>query len=350
MRQNPAMPGLGICIVGCGQQAAVHAGIFRRQAGVRLVFASRELARAADYARRFAGEPCGSLAQACARPDIRGLVLCTPHDRHAADAKAALASGKAVLLEKPLALSAAEGEAVARAERDSGSKLLVGENYAFLPAVPAAIRILREGGIGRPRSVRALHNKRMAVSGWRLERARMGGGLLIDIGPHYLRLLQTLLGPIRRAKLRDSRRAIGGMEGESEFSLELDFGDGLSGVFEASWDRDWDRSLPNLLVEGEEGSLAYVADRPYLEWERETIRRVPFGAGDPLGREALVRHFLEVVGGAAPAVGADKGLEDLRVIEAAYRSAESGDWETVYPVGHGLQNRPGSPDPGGMDP
>lgn len=341
--------GLGICIVGCGQQAAVHAGIFRKQAGVRLFFASREPARAANYARRFAGEPCASLADACGRTDIHGLVLCTPHDRHAAHAQAALASGKAVLLEKPLALTTAEGEAVARAAKDSGSKLLVGENYAFLPAVPAAIRILREGGVGRPRSARALHNKRMAVSGWRLERSRMGGGLLMDIGPHYLRLLQTLLGPIRRAKLRESRKAIDGMEGESEFSLELDFGEGLAGVFEASWDKDWDRSLPTLLIEGEEGSLAYVADRPYLEWERETIRRVPFSNGDPLGREALARHFVDVAGGAAPAVGADKGLEDLRVIEAAYRSAETGNWEGVYPVGHGFQNRPGSLDPGGKD-
>ena len=323
-------PDAGICVVGCGAQGAVHAGLLQSLPAVRLYFASRDPARAADYARRFAGTPCASLAQACADPRISGLLICSPHDRHRADAEAALASGKAVLVEKPLALSVQDGEALALQARESRGRLLVGENYAFLPMVPAAIRLLREGGIGRPRSVRALHRKRFVPSGWRLESRRMGGGLLMDVGPHYLRLLQTLLGPVRRAKLRGRRRVIEAMEGESEFTLELDFGDGLEGVFEASWGRDWDRSIPNLRIEGEEGSLAYLMDRPYLEWERETIRRIPVGAADPLGREALLRHFLEVSGGAAAAVGADKGLEDLRVIEAAYRSAGSGEWESIH--------------------
>jgi len=258
---------------------------------------------------------------------VDALVVCTPHDRHRADAEAALRSGKAVLLEKPLGVSVAEGEALLRLDREVGGRLLLAENYAFLPVVPAAIRLLRQGGVGRPKSVRFVHRKRSQPRGWRLEKARMGGGLLMDVGPHHLRLLQTLLGPVRRVRMVSARRGIDSMEGESDFNLALDFGDGLEGGIEASWTIDWDKSVPNLRIEGDSGSLSYVMDRPYLEWERETVQRVPFDASDPLGRAALARHFLEVARGAPAAVGADKGLEDLRVIEAAYRSARTGAWE-----------------------
>lgn len=318
---------IGVCLVGCGGHAAVHAGLLAREGAAALFFVSRTPSRAEEYAGRFSGLALPSLEAACEDPRVDALAVCTPHDRHRADAEAALRSGKAVLLEKPLGVSVEEGELLRRLAGDSGGRLLLAENYAFLPVVPAAIRLLRQGGVGRPRSARFVHRKRFQPAGWRLEKARMGGGLLMDVGPHHLRLLQTLLGPVRRVRWVSSERGIEAMEGESSFTLALDFGEGLEGALEASWTADWDRSVPNLLIEGEAGSLSYVMDRPYLEWEKETLRRVPFDASDPLGRSALVRHFLEVARGAPPAVDAEKGLEDLRVIEAAYRSARTGAWE-----------------------
>ncbi|MFA6029058.1 MAG: Gfo/Idh/MocA family oxidoreductase [Elusimicrobiota bacterium] len=318
----------GICLVGCGHYAAAHAGALSRMGVARLYFAGRDPVRSADFAARHGGEALPSFEAACDDPRVGGLILCVPHDLHRRFAERAVASGKAVLLEKPLAHTLEDGEALARLD---ARRLLVGENYAFMPFVPAAVRLLREAVVGRPRGVCAVHSKRYAPAGWRLRKERMGGGLLADVGPHYLRLLQILLGPLRRVRLLEARRPIAAMEGESEFRLALDFGEGVEGTFEASWDRDWDRSVPNVLVEGDGGALAYTCDRAYIELRGDTLRRVPIDASDPMGKETLLRHFLEVVGGAAPAVDAVKALQDLRAVDAAYRSAASGRWEAVGP-------------------
>ena len=152
---------------------------------------------------------------------------------------------------------------------------------------------------------------------------------MADMGPHYLRLLQVLLGPVRRVRLDAARRPIEAMEGESEFELSLELRDAETAVLEVSWARDWDRSIPTLFIEGSHGSMSYVMDAPSIVWRRDgRSETLPVETADPLGRRALARHFLEVVRGESePAVGVAEGLWDMRVVEAAYRSLESGIWE-----------------------
>ncbi len=320
---------VGICIVGCGGYGAVHAASFSALDGIRLFFSSRDPAKAAAYARRFSGEALPSFEDALAEGRVDGMVLCTPHHRHAEGAEAVLRAGKSLLLEKPLARSTAEGERIAGAAAASQGKLLIGENYAFLPALGPLRAALEGGRIGSPRAARAVHRKKYSPSGWRLDRRLMGGGLLADMGPHYLRLLETLLGPVRRVRLDAARRPIAEMEGESEFELSLEMRDAATAALEVSWARDWDRSIPTLRIEGTEGSLAYILDAPGILWSGNgRSETLPVETADPLGRRALVRHFLAVVRGEAePAVGAAEGLRDLRVVEAAYRSLEKGGWE-----------------------
>src|SRR6266545_6566384 len=88
----------GLVVLGCGWIAQRHAAAARRLR-IPLIFASRDVDRARGYAKTFGGLAAhGSYAEALADPRAAGAIICTPHGRHLADARAAFAAGKHVLL------------------------------------------------------------------------------------------------------------------------------------------------------------------------------------------------------------------------------------------------------------
>ncbi|KEG38931.1 MULTISPECIES: Gfo/Idh/MocA family protein [Streptomyces althioticus group] len=136
------------------------------------------------------------------RDDIDLVDICTPGDSHAAIALAALAAGKHVLCEKPLANTVAEAEAMARAAqeaRDRGQAAMVGFNYRRVPATALARRMVEEGRIGTLRHVRVVYLQDWLVDPqfpltWRLRREQAGSGSLGDLGAHIVDLAQYLAG------------------------------------------------------------------------------------------------------------------------------------------------------------
>ncbi|MEU5463078.1 Gfo/Idh/MocA family protein [Streptomyces althioticus] len=136
------------------------------------------------------------------RDDIDLVDICTPGDSHAEIALAALAAGKHVLCEKPLANTVAEAEAMARAAqeaRDRGQAAMVGFNYRRVPATALARRMVEEGRIGTLRHVRVVYLQDWLVDPqfpltWRLRREQAGSGSLGDLGAHIVDLAQYLAG------------------------------------------------------------------------------------------------------------------------------------------------------------
>ncbi|MFJ9714689.1 Gfo/Idh/MocA family protein [Streptomyces sp. NPDC101213] len=136
------------------------------------------------------------------RDDVDLVDICTPGDSHAEIALAALAAGKHVLCEKPLANTVAEAEAMTRAAEEAaarGQLAMVGFNYRRVPATALARRMVAEGRLGRLRHVRAsylqdwLNDPRFPLT-WRLLRERAGSGSLGDLGAHIVDLAQYLAG------------------------------------------------------------------------------------------------------------------------------------------------------------
>ena len=105
---------LALCIVGCGQFARTFAHSLQPvRDEVDLFFASRDLMRARAYAALFQGRGAfGSYAAAAADPRVEALYLCTPHHLHRAHVALAAQAGKHILVEKPLARTLAEGQAM----------------------------------------------------------------------------------------------------------------------------------------------------------------------------------------------------------------------------------------------
>jgi predicted dehydrogenase len=136
-----------------------------------------------------------------ARPDIDVVNIVTPNDSHRAIAEFAMAQGKHVLCEKPLALSAADAREMAEQSRRSKGSHMVGFNYRRCPAVLEAKKLIDEGAIGEILSFRALYLQDWAMPddtpwSWRFGAKEAGSGALGDIGSHALDYALFLVGEV----------------------------------------------------------------------------------------------------------------------------------------------------------
>jgi predicted dehydrogenase len=135
------------------------------------------------------------------RDDIDIVDICAPGFMHAEIAIAALAAGKHVLVEKPLANTLAEAEAMAEAARKArarGVQSMVGFNYRRVPALALARELIAEGRIGTVRHVRAAYLQDWLADpespmSWRLKREAAGSGALGDIASHAIDQVLFLL-------------------------------------------------------------------------------------------------------------------------------------------------------------
>jgi predicted dehydrogenase len=134
------------------------------------------------------------------RDDVDVVDICTPPGTHAEVAQAAAAAGKAVLCEKPLAVSYAQAAAALAAVTRAGVHNAVGFNYRRLPAVALMHRMIADGAIGEVRLWRASwlsdeFTDPATPWDWRFDRA-MGGTTIADLGSHLIDLARWMVGEI----------------------------------------------------------------------------------------------------------------------------------------------------------
>ena len=154
-------------------------------------------------------------------PDVSLVVIATPHDVHADLAGIALAAGRDVWCEKPLALTRDDLDQVEKAWRDSGRQLALGFNRRWAPAVRAAQRALAE--VTAPKLiVYRIAAGRIPGGHWYLDR-RQGGRLLGEVC-HFVDLAQALAG----ADIEDATSVLGGdaAGGNDGVALAMRFADG----------------------------------------------------------------------------------------------------------------------------
>ncbi|MCT7354440.1 Gfo/Idh/MocA family oxidoreductase [Streptomyces sp. 15-116A] len=204
-------PPLRVGMVGYAFMGAAHSQGWRTAGRVFDLPLSPELAvicgRNADAVRAAAGRHGWAATETdwralVERDDVDLVDICTPGDSHAEIALAALAAGKHVLCEKPLANTVAEAETMARAAQEAagrGQLAMVGFNYRRVPATALARRMVAEGRIGTLRHVRVSYLQDWLVDPqfpltWRLRREQAGSGSLGDLGAHIVDLAQYVAG------------------------------------------------------------------------------------------------------------------------------------------------------------
>ncbi len=154
---------------------------------------SRDLGRAEALAATLGAESAyGSYAELCADPAVDAVYVATPHAQHLEVAEAAIAAGKAVLCEKPLAATVADAERMVRLAREAGVFLMEAMWMRFNPLIQMLAADPRFGEI---RSVHASFGFALPYDpAHRLWAPELGGGALLDLGIYPLGLAQLLLG------------------------------------------------------------------------------------------------------------------------------------------------------------
>ena len=197
-----------------------------------------------------------------------------PNALHAPQALAALAAGKHVLVEKPMATSIADADAMIAAARAHGRVLLVGHMWRYRPEVIALredIRAGRFGAIERTRSHGCHVN--FAPAGWFLEPALSGGGALIDLGIHAIDTTRFVLDEPLPARVRASiveSDDHAGIDARGELSIE--WTTGLTSEIDFGWWRDsQDGLIADTEVWGEHGYGRIWNPRPEPGYEHGSI-------------------------------------------------------------------------------
>jgi predicted dehydrogenase len=214
--------------------------------------------------------------QMVARDDIDAIDICTPNESHAEIAIAAAQSGKMILCEKPLSMTAAEGEAMVKAAEDASVKNTVWYNYRRVPAVTLAKMLIDQGRLGRIFHYRANFLQDWTISEdlpqggtglWRLDVGAAGSGVLGDLLAHCIDAAMWHNGDITRVCARTKtfitermHTLTGKVEkvGIDDACLFLcDFSNGSLGNFESTRYARGHKAEYTFEINGENASIAW---------------------------------------------------------------------------------------------
>lgn len=270
------MSTIGVGIIGCGQIAlANHVPGFALCPDTRIVALCDSAPAVLERAARQTGiaaaySDVGALLK---RDDLHAIVIATPNVTHAPIALAAIAAGKHVLCEKPIAMDLEQAMAMYRAAQAAGVRHMTAFTYRFVPAMRYMAKLVRDGAIGRPVHFRAQRFQDWGdrALGWRQVREQAGSGELGDMLSHRLDYGYWLVGAIARlvANTTTFHATRGGARSDVDdwVAVLADFAPGATGVWEstklASGHGEGALSHDWCEVNGEEGTLVYRLREPH---------------------------------------------------------------------------------------
>jgi predicted dehydrogenase len=310
-----------LVVLGCGWIARRHATAARR-IGMPVIFASRDESRARAYTREFGGiAGYGSYDAALEDPRALAALVCTPHDRHVADALAAFDRGCHVLVEKPIARSLAEADRIIDAARSRGRVLMVGENFHFMPAFRHVRALLDARGLGDLRELHLAARGFRRHGGWRATVDTAGGGALIDGGIHYVHNLRGWGGEVRRRFALRPPPTHADFSGEDAIAFLAELESGMLGFLSNSLAAPGLAGMQWSTLTGTTAS-AFIDNRGRFVVVRGSGRtRVRLFRRDLRGHEAMLTMFRDAIAsGRSPETDGMSGRRDLEIVLAAYRS------------------------------
>lgn len=344
------MKPLGFAIVGCGMIARFHARALAEIPDVRL---TALVDRSTDIASKFAAElgtgPAvyPDLDKALADPNVHAVIIATPSGSHRDPAVRCAQAGRHVVVEKPLEITAERCDAIIQACDRGGVHLCTIFPSRFSEANIELKKAITAGRFGRMtlgetackwwRS-QAYYDE----GGWKGTKALDGGGALMNQAVHNVDLLQWFMGDVESISGFTATLAHQRIEVEDTAVACLRFASGALGVIQAT--TSVHPGLPKTVaIHGDRGT-AVIEQDDLLRWEfatespEDAAIKARFaqktGASGGSSNPAAISHeghrrqladFVSAIrNGGRPAVDGREGRKAVAIIEAIYRSAESG--------------------------
>ncbi len=304
-----------------------------------------------------------------ARPDIDVINICTPNKFHRDPILAALRNGKHVYCEKPLAFNEEEAREIVSAADASGLKHQITSEYRFIPAVIKAREMIDRGFVGRVFQFRGLYLHSGYIDPkrpreWRMQKDVIGGGVLVDLGPHILDLMHHLVGDaaevsatmetfFKERPLPENPSVMGKVEVEDAITALIRFRNGGIGTVDLSRVATGAEDELRFEIHGQNGALAFnlmqpnellafdaTEPKPQQGYKRiTTVQKYPppatmpapkFTMGWIRSHVAAQHHFLEsIIHDRMPSPNFHDALRLHHLLECMYRSVESRGWERV---------------------
>jgi predicted dehydrogenase len=332
------MARIGIAFVGTGSIADYHLDALATipDADVRIVVGRDPAKSAAFAAKRGIPAGTGDLDAALGRVDVSAIIVASPDDTHEAIALRAIAAGKAILVQKPMAPDAAACRRLIAAAGAAQVDLQVSFMHRYFEEFAAARALIASGAIGRPASARM----RNATPGpdwgdWFFKKSRVGGGVVLQLGVHGIDLLTQLFGPVASlnattAILRAERRLADGrivtVENPDSAWATYRFGNGVTASHDMSMIEAAGTDRFGMEIYGTDGTIVLRGAAGPLRLRRKGAAswETPALPMPPLGQRQH-RRWLDGIAGVAPReTTARDALAGLLVAEAIERSAARG--------------------------
>ncbi|MDB6032861.1 MAG: Oxidoreductase domain protein [Verrucomicrobiales bacterium] len=291
------------------------------------------------------------------RDDVQAIIIATPNFLHPEIALAAIALGKHVLCEKPIALNYTDAKAMADAAEKAGVRHMTAFTYRFVPAMRYLAHLIAKGEMGKPYHYRSCRLQDWGTRnvGWRQIKKLAGTGELGDMLSHRIDFAHHLVGPMKRivANVKNLTPMRDGAPNDTDdwVAIIADFQSGATGVLESSKlasgrNESW-RSLDYVELNGTEGSFEFTTGKwnelqygklggpgmkpievPKEFWTWPGSPRDP-KVGDPLVsfRYDQAWEFIDAIRNQRPCVPSFfDGARAQAVMDGALRSAELGQW------------------------
>ena len=337
-----------IAVAGAGYIGQAHMQAAQDSATVTLTAVVDPSPLASALAAK-AGVPCYTTLEelfSLDRPD--GVVLSTPNAMHVPHALTCMQAGIACLLEKPIAPTVAQAQALVDQVEATGAKVLIGHHRAHSPIMAKAKALVQSGELGQLVAVMGSAtffkpDQYFADGPWRRE---VGGGPILLNMIHEVHNLRMLCGEIVAVQAFASN-AIRGFAVEDTVCINLRFANGVLGTFmlsdTAACARSWEQTSQEnkayssyddedcYVITGTHGSLSvptmrlktYPRAQDRSWWKPFEVSTLEMERADPIAQQ--MEHFAAVVRGeVAPLVTAGDGLANLRVTEAIVLAAQTG--------------------------
>jgi UDP-N-acetyl-2-amino-2-deoxyglucuronate dehydrogenase len=334
---------INFAILGCGRIAKRHADLLgtHQISGARLVaVCDSDPARVDAYATRYGVPGYTSLDDMLAQRGIDVVSVLTPSGMHAAHAIRVAASGRHVVVEKPMALTLQDADRMIAAADAADKRIFVVKQNRFNVPVVKAREALEAGRFGRLvlGTVRVRWCRDQSYydqDAWR-GTWKQDGGVIANQASHHVDMLTWFMGPVESVHARGTR-ALVDIEAEDTAVATLRFASGALGIVEATGatrPRDLEGSL-SVLGSGGSVEIAGFAVNEVRHWhftapqdgDADVITR--FSVNPPnvygYGHQAYYEHVVQVLEGRAEAlVDGHEGRASLELVAAIYESMASG--------------------------
>lgn len=345
---------IGVGIIGTGRISDLHAIEYRQSADGRIVaLCDRDVTLAESRAAAWGlsnATITDDIDALLARPDVDLVEILLPHHLHLEVALKAIAAGKAVSLQKPMCVSLEDADRLVAAAESAALPVKIFENFIFYPPVIRARKLIDDGAIGTPLSIRIKSNPGTSATAWaipkgatawRQDKSKSGGGpLVFDDGHHKFALAWHFMGnPTDVHAFIGATECTDGTWLDAQSIVSFRFPDNRIGNLEVVYSPELEIATKHYAqddrveITGTKGVLwincghGRLGDPPpvalYRDGSVATFDDMPTG-----WEESFVlstRHFLNALArGAPPVLTADEGRQVLRFALAAEESARTG--------------------------